>query len=128
MNLSEGYRIMLCYLDSYYWRSKLDELGGLLGSMSLLSDNTPADSAFEEYWKVAVSQIVDEKNSYTLSSDNIYKAMIVFLYNWADLGSDGTIYGVCAYLEKSSSKDEDWQKAVDTVMAGNDESYLNFMI
>jgi hypothetical protein len=127
MNLSEGYRIMLCYLNSYYWRSKLDELGGLLGSMSLLSDNTPADYAFEENWKIAVSQIVEEKNSCTLSSDNIYKAMIALLHNWADLGSDGTIYEVCVYLEKTSPQDEDWQKAVDTVMVGNDEPYLNIM-
>lgn len=125
MNLSEGYRIMLCYLNSYYWKNKLDELGGLLGSMSLLSDNTPADPAFEEDWKIAVSQIAGQKDTDILSSDNIYQAMIAFLHNWADLGTDGTIYELCSYLEKSNPQNDDWQKAVDTVIAGNDDPYLS---
>lgn len=127
MNLSEGYRIMLCYLDSYYWKNELDELGGLLSSMSLLSDNTPADPAFEEDWKIAVSQITDQKDTDVLSSDNVYQAMIAFLHNWADQGTDGTIYELCSYLEKSNPQNDDWRKAVDTVIAGIYDPYLNII-
>ena len=118
---------MYCFLDSYYWKDKSDELGGLFGSMSLLPDNTPADQAYEEDWKIAVSQIVGQREVNVLTSDTIYWAMIAFLRSWSDLGTNGAISDLCEILKKSSSKSEEWLEAVKTVMAGNDEPYLNLI-
>jgi hypothetical protein len=36
---------MLAFLDAFYQKNRSDELGALLGSMSLLKDGIPADSA-----------------------------------------------------------------------------------
>ncbi len=127
MNLLDGYRVMLNFLESYYWKTKADELGGLLGSMSLLSDNTPADPAFEDDWKEAVSQIVGQSKVDALSSDNVYWAMVTFLRNWAALGTDGTISELCYILEMSSSNIDDWQNALSTVTTGNDDPYLRLL-
>ncbi len=41
----EAYEAMFVFLEGYYNRSKSDEIGGLLGSMSLL-EGRPVDPAF----------------------------------------------------------------------------------
>ena len=69
---------MFYFLDAYYWKNKSDELGGLLGSMSLLSDNTPADPAYKKDWAIAVSQIIGQSEVDDLSSDMVYLSMIAF--------------------------------------------------
>jgi len=127
MNLIEGYRIMFCFLDAYYWKNESDELGDLLSSMSLLSDNIPADSANKKDWEIAVAEILGQKEGDVLSSDTVYLAMIIFLGNWASLGTDGTISALCEDLEKSSSKSNEWLDAVKTVMEGNDDPYLHLI-
>lgn len=114
---------MFYFLDAYYWKNKSDELGGLLGSMSLLLDNTPADPAYEKDWEIAVSQIVGQSNFDDLSADTVYRAMIAFLRNWSDLGTDGTISRLCEDLEKSNPKSGGWLDAVKIVMQGNDDPY-----
>ena len=48
------------YLAMYYFLDKhfslgLEELGGILGSMSLLPDGKPADAAFVSDWQEAVA-------------------------------------------------------------------------
>lgn len=56
MYFPTGYRMMFDYLDSLYQRTKADELGVLLGSMSLLGDGEPADPAHGPDWEQAVRQ------------------------------------------------------------------------
>ena len=46
MYFPSGYRMMFDYLDSLYQRTRADELGGLLGYMSLLGDGEPAGPAY----------------------------------------------------------------------------------
>ena len=60
MSLIEGYRIMFRFLDAYYWMNKSYELGSLLGSMSLLSDNTPADPALKRIGKLLYLKLLDK--------------------------------------------------------------------
>lgn len=127
MNLIEGYRIMFCFLDAYYRKNESDELGGLLGSMSLLSDNITVDTAYKKDWEIAVSQIVEQREIGVLSSDTVYWAIIAFLRNWSNLGTDGTMSRLCENLEKSSPKSDEWLDAVKTVMGGNDNPYLNLI-
>lgn len=58
MTLSEreAYVAMFQFLDAYWERNgKPDELGSLLGSMALLEDGSPADSAMWEDWLEAIN-------------------------------------------------------------------------
>lgn len=125
MNLKEGYRIMFTFLDTYYWKHISDELELLLGSMSLLSDNSPADPAFEEDWEKAIYEVIGKNESYELTSDSTFNAMIIFLRNWAAFGSDGTISELCDNLEGCNSHCKDWVEAVNIVMSGKDDPYLH---
>ena len=51
---SQAYAAMFHFLDKIYQRTKSDDLGGLLGSMSLLSDGGTADPAIAREWNEAV--------------------------------------------------------------------------
>jgi hypothetical protein len=50
----QAYLAMYAFLEAHYSRSKADDVGALLGSMSLLPDGTPADVAIERDWELAV--------------------------------------------------------------------------
>ena len=50
----EAYLAMFRFLERHYDLG-CKELGGILGSMSLLPDGTPADAALWEDWKDSVS-------------------------------------------------------------------------
>ena len=50
----EAFLAMYAFLDAHYRRSPSDEIGSLLGSLSLLEDGQPADAAFLEDWRRAV--------------------------------------------------------------------------
>ncbi|MBT2325896.1 hypothetical protein J7E62_26560 [Variovorax paradoxus] len=49
----QAYLAMLAFLGAQH-RSRVDELGALLGSMSLLADGRPADPAITQEWRVAL--------------------------------------------------------------------------
>lgn len=61
-----SYKAMLEYLKAYYQRGKSDEIGGMISSMSFLSDGSTADSAawsdWEESFKIALNKSKDEYN------------------------------------------------------------------
>ena len=46
----EAYAAMYIYLEKFYEITKSDDVGGLLGSMSILSDGSTADPAIWEEW------------------------------------------------------------------------------
>ncbi|MBN8227515.1 hypothetical protein JYK02_08345 [Corallococcus macrosporus] len=54
LTIKEAYAAMYEYLKGQYEMNPSDELGGLLGSMSLLDDGTPADAALWADWMLAV--------------------------------------------------------------------------
>ncbi len=58
LNLTEkqAYMAMFFYLEELYMKTKSDDLGGFLGSMVLLKDGKPVDSAVWEDWKKAVEK------------------------------------------------------------------------
>ena len=125
MNLFEGYRVMLCFLNAYYFKHKSDELGILLGSMSFAADNIPMDSACMADWEVAVSQVIGIEKSDGLSSAEAYKSMIAYLRNWAAIGTDGTIESLWISLDKSCSEANEWQNALKIVISNDDDPYIN---
>ena len=54
MTDKQAYAAMFYYLEQYYNRGKSDEIGWMLGDMSLLEDGSTADSAVEQEWQEAV--------------------------------------------------------------------------
>jgi hypothetical protein len=63
MNLSDdqAYAAMYAFLAHHYDITKSDDLGGLLGSMSLLPDGSPADPAIKADWAAAVDKAAKGK-------------------------------------------------------------------
>lgn len=57
LSKKEAYLAMFAFLDAYNQLSPSDEIGGLLGSMSLLEDGVPADPAIYDDWIDAVEKV-----------------------------------------------------------------------
>ena len=51
---TQAYLAMLAFLEAQYKATASDEIGGLLGSMALLPDGLPVDSAISADWMAAV--------------------------------------------------------------------------
>ena len=64
----EAYRAMYFFLDNLYQNTKSDDLGGFLGSMSLVED-FPADPALWEDWLIAIKKAQDNSESIDLKFD-----------------------------------------------------------
>ncbi len=56
ITVKEAYAAMFSYLKSLYDTTGSDDLGGFLGSMSMLEDGTPADPGVWDDWMRAVQQ------------------------------------------------------------------------
>jgi hypothetical protein len=61
LSAPQAYAAMYAFLEARYQMTMSDDLGALLGSMSLLEDGTPADPAIGSDWEVAVSQAIQGK-------------------------------------------------------------------
>lgn len=60
LNPSEAYRAMFYFLQAHYERTGADDIGALLGSMQLLEDGMPADSAIWSEWLLVVTKVLGE--------------------------------------------------------------------
>jgi len=60
ISIRQAYVAMYQYLKRLYDLTGSDELGGLLGSMSLLPDGQPADPAAWSDWLRAVGEATEE--------------------------------------------------------------------
>ncbi len=56
MTDKQAYAAMFIFLDRVYEQTSSDDIGGLLGSMSMLADGSTADPAVEGDWARAVSE------------------------------------------------------------------------
>ena len=54
---------MFEFLKRYYERGKSDEIGTLLGGLSLLKDGTPADAAHLTDWDDSVAVVIGAESS-----------------------------------------------------------------
>ena len=50
MDVKMAYQVMLRFLENYFERTQTEDIGALLGSMSLMEDGMPADSAMWQEW------------------------------------------------------------------------------
>lgn len=53
----EAYLSMFAFLERYYELTKSDDIGSLLGSMSLLQDGETADPAIWNDWLEAIEKV-----------------------------------------------------------------------
>ncbi len=56
---TQAYAAMFHFLEDFYFRTKSDDVGSLLGSMSLLPDGGTADPAVAGDWQKAVKFAAD---------------------------------------------------------------------
>ncbi|HYP75756.1 MAG TPA: hypothetical protein VER12_07375 [Polyangiaceae bacterium] len=61
MNETEAYAAMFAFLEAVYERTKSDDLGALLGGMSLLEDGATADPSAWTEWKAAVRKVKERR-------------------------------------------------------------------
>ena len=54
LDIQEAYNAMFEFLASYYERTQSDDVGALLGSMSLLDDGKPVDPAVWQDWRTSL--------------------------------------------------------------------------
>lgn len=66
----QAFLAMYAFLDEYYQATKSDDVGGLLGSMSLLSDGCSADPAIQQEWEEAIQKVMDGSVNALLSFKN----------------------------------------------------------
>ena len=62
LNVREAYLAMFFFLGHLYDLTKDNSLGGFLGSMQLLEDGMPADSAYWKDWLRAVKKATEIAN------------------------------------------------------------------
>jgi hypothetical protein len=58
LTVRQAYLAMFEFLRRHYERGPTDEIGGLLGSLSLLSDGKPADEAMLSDFETAVGAVL----------------------------------------------------------------------
>jgi hypothetical protein len=58
LTVRQAYLVMFEFLQQHYERGPTDEIGGLLGSLSLLADGTPADAAMLGDFENAVMTVL----------------------------------------------------------------------
>jgi len=64
LDAKEAYQAMFRFLEKYYEHTHADEIGAILGSMSILNDGKPADGAMWQEWLDAIKEVCpgfDEK-------------------------------------------------------------------
>jgi hypothetical protein len=54
ISVFDAYVAMFMFLEQYYETTKIDEIGALLGGLSLLPDGNPIDPAYKGEWLEAV--------------------------------------------------------------------------
>jgi hypothetical protein len=82
MTREQAYAAMYYFLDKLYFRDKPNDLGSLLGSMSLLADGKPIDRAILHDWRRATQSALDADDVDALTDRQAYAAMFRFVDQW----------------------------------------------
>lgn len=61
LTVEQAYAAMFRFLEVYYRDTKSDDVGALLGSMSLLPDGFTADPAIISEWLAACRDVLSER-------------------------------------------------------------------
>lgn len=109
----EAYIAAILFLDHIYKQTKFDDLGSLLGDMSLLEDNLPVDFAIWEDWLEAIS------NKTNITKEEAFKAMQQFLQGYAQRTESDEIASFLSLLQnqqKKTSYYKAWQSYLEVVL------------
>lgn len=79
LTVNLAYKAMYVYFENLYETTRIDDLGGILGGMSLLPDGGTADPAIWSDWIDSVKKVNPNINSLTFIQ--AYEAMCFFLQN-----------------------------------------------
>ena len=66
ISIKEAYTAMYAFLENEYSLTNSDDIGGLLGGMSLLQDGTTADPAAWDDWLQSVQKALNNECDITL--------------------------------------------------------------
>ena len=61
LSSKEALEAMILFLDLYWERGKSEEIGGLLGSLTLLEDGVCADPALSHDWNECVKKVLNAR-------------------------------------------------------------------
>lgn len=67
LNEHQAYLAMFAFLEAQYRSTASDDLGALLGSLSLLPDGSPADTALGSEWHASVEAALSGRVNASLS-------------------------------------------------------------
>jgi len=70
LTVHQAYNAMFRFLEKEYEQTQSDDIGALLGSMSLLEDGSPADPAVKDEWSEAVALALEGSVHTTLNLDS----------------------------------------------------------
>lgn len=126
----EGFGATIYLLD-YYWKlTGFDDLTDILSGSEYLEKDTPADSAFWEYWLDAIEKVKKDgfplkdniKNNKTITEKEGYEAMFYMLYDYWKLTKSKDLTDILkgtGYIENGTPADsafwEYWLDAVEKV-------------
>ena len=124
LSYSEAFEAMKDFLDKFYQKTKSDDVGSLLGDLSLLSDGCTADPAAWDDWLNTIKKVALPGQAYFSSLDS-YKAMLLFLIDFSARAEEKQVFDLLAgmqLLEDNSPKNStilaDWMESVNQAKKG----------
>ena len=123
----QGFNAMSMLFDIYYVETLSDDLGGILGSMSFLSDGSTADQAMWEVWVEFLDKILEEKCINDRDSfDPLYAFLAMRPFLEYFFGTDDLSKEVDFFIKNVNCADENtaidpillkiWMKCIDDVL------------
>lgn len=67
IEIAKAYKAMFFFLEKYYRDTQSDDVGSLLGEMSLLPDGSTADPASWNTWLECVQQAINDPSDESIS-------------------------------------------------------------
>lgn len=135
----QALKVMMKFLDDYYEETLSDDIGSLLGDISLLEDNSTADSAAWSDWIKAINQLLKNDvniqtksngTEHTLTAMQTFRAMINFLDDYGQRTSSDEVRELLKkmkLLKNNSASDSviwhKWTKCFNEILKNNGESY-----
>lgn len=144
LTMNDAYDAFVDFLEKYYQKTHIGDIGSLIGDMLLLKDDKPTDPAALEDWNESVSKILDQDQqtytpevlvSITLTVDEAYNAMIDFLEGYCYRTSSDEIrvlLNEMALVDHRKTSNpiiwNDWIESVNTILNQNPRIRPRFLL
>lgn len=124
----QALRVASTFLDDYYQKTLSDDLGSLLGDISLLSDDTTADPAAWSDWNDALEKVLVIRQH--ISEQDAFLAMIRFLEEYTKRISSSEIDQLIDNLKITDDETNDvWKHWTDSIklVLGDTNKYYGYL-